>query len=91
LEEKFRKFVEEDVGQGDITTLLTIPSGTVVEAKILVKESGVIAGIEEALMFLESFGLQGNPLVSDCTKVKQKTVMLNIVGDARTLLSIERL
>lgn len=90
LEEKFRKFVEEDVGQGDITTLLTIPSGTVVEAKILVKEPGVIAGIEEALMFLESFGLQGNPLVSDCTKVKQKTVMLNIVGDARTLLSIER-
>ena len=51
LEEKFRKFVEEDVGQDDITTLLTIPSGTVVEAKNLVKESGVIAGIEEALMF----------------------------------------
>jgi len=35
LEEKFRNFVKEDVGQGDITTLLTIPSGTVVEAKIL--------------------------------------------------------
>lgn len=90
LEEKFRKFVEEDVGQGDITTSLTIPSGTIVEAKVLVKESGVIAGIEEAMVFLESFGLQVNPLVSDGSKMRQKTVILRIVGDARTLLSIER-
>lgn len=90
LQEKFRRFVEEDVGQGDITTLLTVPSGTIVEAKVLVKESGVIAGIEEALIFLESFGLQANLLVSDGSKVKQKTVILKIVGDARTLLSIER-
>jgi len=90
LEEKFRKFVEEDVGQGDITTSLTIPSGTIVEAKVLVKEPGVIAGIEEAMIFLESFGLQVNPLVSDGSKMRQKTVILRIVGDARTLLSIER-
>lgn len=90
LEEKFRKFVEEDVGQGDITTSLTIPSGTIVEAKVLVKEPGVIAGIEEAMIFLESFGLQVNPLVSDGSKMRQKTVILIIVGDARTLLSIER-
>jgi len=90
LEEKFRRFVEEDVGQGDITTLLTVPSGTIVEAKVLVKEPGVIAGIEEALIFLGSFGLQANPLVSDGSEVKQKTDILKIVGDARTLLSIER-
>ncbi len=90
LEEKFRRFVEEDVGQGDISTLLTVPSGTIVEAKVLVKEPGVIAGIEEALIFLESFGLQANSLVSDGSKVKQKTAILKIVGDARTLLSIER-
>ncbi|MFQ6087135.1 MAG: carboxylating nicotinate-nucleotide diphosphorylase [Candidatus Bathyarchaeia archaeon] len=90
LQEKFRKFVEEDIGQGDITTSLTIPSGTVVEAKVQVKEPGVTAGIEEALMFLEGFGLQANPLVSDGSKVRSKTDMLKIVGDARTLLSIER-
>jgi nicotinate-nucleotide pyrophosphorylase (carboxylating) len=90
LEEKFRKFVEEDVGQGDITTLLTVPSGTIVEAKILAKEYGIIAGIKEALVFLESFGLQANPFVPDGSKVKPKTDILKIVGDARTLLSIER-
>ncbi len=90
LEEKFRKFVEEDVGQGDISTLLTVPSGTIVEAKVLVKEPGVIAGIEEASTLLESFGLQVNSLVSDGSKVKPKTAILKIVGDARTLLSVER-
>lgn len=90
LEKKFRKFVEEDVGQGDITTSLTIPSGTTVEAKVIAKEPGVIAGIEEALTFLESFGLQANQLVSDGSKAKPKTAILKIVGDARTLLSVER-
>jgi nicotinate-nucleotide pyrophosphorylase (carboxylating) len=90
LEEKFRRLVEEDVGQGDITTLLTVPSETIVEAEVIAEESGVIAGIEEALTFLESFGLQVNILVSDGSKVKPKTAILRIVGDARTLLSIER-
>jgi len=90
LEEKIRKFLEEDLGQGDITTLLTIPSATIVEAKVIVKESGVIAGIEEALTFLESFGFQATALVSDGSEVKEKTTVLGIVGDARTLLSIER-
>ncbi len=90
LEEKIRKFLEEDVGQGDITTFLTIPSGTIVEAEIIAKESGVIAGIEEALAFLESFDFQVDTLVSDGSKVSKKATILSIVGDARTLLSIER-
>jgi len=90
LEEKIRKFLEEDIGQGDITTFLTIPSGTIVEAEVIVKESGVIAGIEEALTLLETFGFQARAIVSDGSRVEEKTTILNIVGDARTLLSIER-
>jgi len=90
LEEKIRKFLEEDVGQGDITTFLAIPSGTIVEAEIIAKESGVIAGIEEALTFLESLGFQTRVLVSDGSRIGEKATILGIVGDARTLLSIER-
>jgi nicotinate-nucleotide pyrophosphorylase (carboxylating) len=82
--------LEEDIGQGDITTFLTIPSGTIVEAKVIAKESGVIAGIEEALSFLESFDFQVDTLAPDRSKVSEKATILNIVGDARTLLSIER-
>jgi len=90
LQEKIIKFLEEDLGQGDITTLLTVPSGTIVEAEIVVKESAVIAGIEEALTLLESFGFQFRVLVSDGSRVEGKATVLKIVGDARTLLSIER-
>jgi len=82
--------LEEDLGQGDITTLLTVPSGTVVEAEIVAKESAVLAGIEEALTLLESFGFQVRAPVSDGSRVKGKATILKIVGDARTLLSIER-
>jgi nicotinate-nucleotide pyrophosphorylase (carboxylating) len=90
LEEKIRRFVEEDIGQGDITTLLTIPLGTIVEAEIISNESGIIAGIEEALTLLNSFDLKAGTSVSDGSIVKKKTVILKIIGDARTLLSIER-
>ncbi|MDH5420109.1 MAG: carboxylating nicotinate-nucleotide diphosphorylase [Candidatus Bathyarchaeota archaeon] len=90
LKEKISKFLEEDLGQGDITSLLTVPSGTIVEAEIVAKKSGVIAGIEEALTLLESFGFQVRVLESDGSKVEGKATLLKIVGDARTLLSIER-
>lgn len=90
LEEKIRKFLEEDIGQGDITTTLTISPTTTVEAEIIAKESGIVAGIEEALTFLESLEFQVSALMSDGSKVDKKTTILKIVGNARTLLSIER-
>jgi nicotinate-nucleotide pyrophosphorylase (carboxylating) len=90
LEEMFRRFVEEDIGHGDITTLHTIPPGTVVEAEIVAKEKGVIAGIEEALMFLESFGLQAEALGEDGSKVGERTKLVKVEGDSATLLSVER-
>jgi len=90
LEEMFHRFVEQDVGHGDITTLYAIPPGAVVEAEIEAKERGVIAGIEETLAFLESFGLQAKALVKDGSKVGEKDKLMKIEGDGATLLSIER-
>lgn len=82
--------MEEDIGQGDITTALTIPPSITVEAEIIAKESGIIAGIEEARTFLESVGFQASALVADGSKIDRKRVILKIVGNAQTLLSIER-
>jgi nicotinate-nucleotide pyrophosphorylase (carboxylating) len=90
LEKKLRRFLEEDIGQGDVTTSLTIPADVIVEAKVIVKEAGKAAGIEEALVFLKSFGLKAEAKVSDGTEVKPNTILLQIIGDARTLLSLER-
>ncbi len=90
LEEKLRRFVEEDVGHGDVTAFYTIPLKTIVQAEIIVKEKGVIAGVEEALAFSEAFGLKASALVKDGSKVTPKTEVLRIEGDAATLLTIER-
>jgi len=90
LEEKFRRLVEEDVGHGDVTTFYTAPSRTIVEAEIIAKEKGIIAGIEDALAFLETFGLQAKALVEDGSKIGEKTKIIRLEGDAATLLSIER-
>jgi len=90
LEEKLRRFLEDDLGQGDVTTALTVPEGTIVEAEITAKEAATVAGIEEAQVFLKSFGLSAEAKISDGTDVKSRTVLLRIVGDARTLLSLER-
>jgi len=89
LVNKIHKFLEEDVGQGDITTAL-IPSDTIVEAEVIAKEDGVIAGIEETVAFLQSQDLQAKPLLSDGESVKKNAVIIRILGNARTLLSIER-
>jgi len=90
LEEKIRKFLEEDIGQGDITTTLAVSSGTIVEAEVVAKEAGVIAGVEETITLLESLNLQAEALVKDGSRIEEKTTVMKIVGDARTLLSAER-
>jgi len=90
LEEKLRSFVEEDVGHGDVTAFYTIPLETVVEAEVIVKEKGVIAGVEEALAFSDAFGLKARALIKDGSKVTPKTEVLRIEGNAATLLTIER-
>jgi nicotinate-nucleotide pyrophosphorylase (carboxylating) len=90
LEEKLRNMLAEDIGQGDITTALTIPEGTKAKAEVMAKESGVVAGIEEAKILLESLGLTVEALVADGEKIKTKQILLKIFGDARTILSVER-
>ncbi|HKZ93922.1 MAG TPA: carboxylating nicotinate-nucleotide diphosphorylase [Candidatus Bathyarchaeia archaeon] len=90
METKLRRFVEEDVGHGDVTTFCTVPFGTVAEAEVIAKEEGVIAGLEEALIFAETFGLQAEALVKDGSSARPKTRLLHIKGDAATMLTIER-
>jgi len=90
LEEKLRRFVEEDVGHGDVTVFHTVPYGTTVDARVIAKEKGVIAGIEEAIALGDAFGLKARALVKDGSKVTPRTEILQIEGDAVTLLTIER-
>jgi nicotinate-nucleotide pyrophosphorylase (carboxylating) len=90
LAKKLQEFLKEDLGHGDVTTFATIPADVTVEAEVRTKETGVIAGLEEAVILAESFGLRAETMVANGAEVKPKAVLLRIVGDARTLLSMER-
>ncbi|MGB9777888.1 MAG: carboxylating nicotinate-nucleotide diphosphorylase [Candidatus Bathyarchaeales archaeon] len=90
LEEKLRKMLAEDVGQGDITTTLIVPSETWAEAEVIAKEAGVAAGVEEAKILLEGLGVKVEVLVLDGEKIREKQVLMKVSGDAKTILSTER-
>jgi nicotinate-nucleotide pyrophosphorylase (carboxylating) len=53
LDEFIRKSLQEDIGDGDHSTLACIPSEAIGKAQLLVKESGVLAGVEVAKRIYE--------------------------------------
>ena len=90
IEEKLYEFLKEDLGQGDVTTSILIPDGTRVEAEIIAKESGVIAGIEEAKILLEGLGVKVEAQVKDGQKISSGKTIMKLEGDAKTILAAER-
>ncbi len=90
LEEKLKQILAEDIGQGDVTAQAIIPPNLIVKAIVLAKEEGVAAGIEEATILAEYLGLKVKTKVADGEKIKNKQVLIEISGDAQTILSSER-
>jgi nicotinate-nucleotide pyrophosphorylase (carboxylating) len=90
LEEKLKQILAEDVGEGDVTSVAVVPDGLKVEAVVVAKETGVMAGIEETLIFGESLGLSVKAQVADGDEVKSGNVVLKISGNAMVILSAER-
>jgi nicotinate-nucleotide pyrophosphorylase (carboxylating) len=90
LEEKLKQLLAEDVGQGDVTTAAIVPEEQTVEAAVVTKESGMVAGIEETIILAESLGLKVEANVADGAKIATGQTLLKVSGDARTILSAER-
>jgi nicotinate-nucleotide pyrophosphorylase (carboxylating) len=90
VEEKLKALLSDDLGQGDVTVAAVVPVGLVVKAEVIAKEDGVVAGIEEATILAECLGLVVKAKVADGALVKNKQVLLEIKGDAQTILSLER-
>lgn len=90
LEVKLKQMLAEDIGQGDVTSTLIVPKECNVEAEIIAKERGVVSGIEEAEVLLESLGLKFEVLAKDGEEIEPKKVLMKIYGDARTILAVER-
>ena len=89
-EEKLRQILAEDIGLGDVTAQAIIPPNLAVNAVVIAKDEGVAAGIEEATILAESLGLKVKAKVADGEKIKNTQVLMEISGDARTILSAER-
>ena len=90
MEEKLKQILADDIGHGDVTASAVIPSNLSVNAEVIVKEDGVAAGIQEATYLAEYLGLTAKALVADGDKIKNKQVLLQVSGDAQTILSVER-
>lgn len=89
VEEKLKQLLADDIGQGDITAAL-VPKNLTVKADVIAKEEGIVAGIEEATILAEYLGLKVKAKIADGDKIKNKQVLMELSGDAQTILSVER-
>jgi len=96
-EENINQFIDtalaEDIGDGDHTSLSSIPESEVRKAKLIMKASGIIAGIEMALkiftkvdssLIIETFKTDGD-------SVTEGDIILTVKGKAQNILTAERL
>lgn len=83
----------EDVGDGDHSTLASIPANAQSKARLLVKQDGVLAGIELAQAIFKHFDstLIVDVSLPDGTPVKKGDVAFTVKGSARSILTTERL
>lgn len=84
------KLVYDDIGFEDITTRALIPPGLKVKGHIISKEEGISAGVELAVAIFTEFEVETEVLVADGEKLKQGQIIMEISGDPRSILSVER-
>ncbi len=93
LELIIKNAVREDIGTGDHTSLSTIPQDAVGTAKLLVKDTGIIAGVEFAKMvfnYVDS-DLKVETLINDGSRVKHGDIVFYVSGRSQSILQAERL
>lgn len=91
--QKLLEFFKEDLGSADITTQSVIPEGLEANAEIVAKENGILAGVEECKLLLKHFNLKFSTakLFRDGEKIRKGDVIMKIHGNARNILTLERL
>ena len=83
----------EDIGDGDHTTLCCIPEDAMGRSHLLIKEDGILAGVEVAKKVFDSFDptLKVEVLIGDGLPVKKGDIAMIVSGKTRSLLQTERL
>lgn len=93
IDELIKLAFAEDIGEGDHTTLCCIPAEAEGAQKLLVKEAGVLAGVEIARRIFNTFDptLKMEVFIHDGAEVKPGDVAFIVRGKVRSLLQTERL
>lgn len=93
LDEFIRLALEEDVGDGDHTSLATIPPNASGRARLLVKEAGILAGVQVAVRIFAQVDseLGVEIFITDGTPIQPGDVVLTVAGRAQSILKAERL
>ena len=94
LEEKLIELAfAEDIGDGDHTTLCCIPEDAMGKSHLLIKEDGILAGVELAKKVFAKFDptMQVEVLINDGAHVKVGDIAMVVTGKVRSLLQTERL
>ena len=83
----------EDIGDGDHTTLCCIPETAMGKSHLLIKEDGILAGVEVAKRVFARFDptMQVEVLIGDGAHVKKGDIAMVVTGKVRSLLQTERL
>ena len=84
------RFIQEDAPFGDVTSEAVIPEGIRARAVIIAKADGVIAGVEEAKVLFEHFGVKVKVKKRDGEEVKKGDTIVELEGNARSTLLVER-
>jgi len=93
IQQSIRLWLEEDIGNGDITSLTTIPSEQHSKAIIHVKEAGIIAGlpVAETVFAVIDPSLRFTAKVTEGSFVEKGTILAEVTGNTRNILLGERL
>lgn len=93
LKEFIKSALEEDIQDGDHSTLSTIPADLEQKARLLIKEDCILAGVELAEIIFKTFdkNMQVEFLMKDGDTAKVGDIAFIVTGKARSILSTERL
>jgi nicotinate-nucleotide pyrophosphorylase (carboxylating) len=93
LEGIIKNGIREDIGEGDHSSLACIPEDARGKAKLLVKEEGIIAGVEFAKMIFKEVDpdLQIETFIADGENVKVGDIVFFVTGSSQSILKAERL
>ncbi|MBQ4631819.1 MAG: carboxylating nicotinate-nucleotide diphosphorylase [Prevotella sp.] len=83
----------EDIGDGDHTTLCCIPEDAMGKSQLIIKEDGILAGVELAKKVFAHFDdtMVVDVMINDGTRVKKGDIAMVVTGKIRSLLQTERL